>query len=449
MFVFLQQMFWHIIRILFSIGFDTYYKRAVVKNRHYAMQKGPVIIAMNHPNAFMDPVMFSFMAYPPKCYYLARGDVFKNKFASMILEDIGIAPIFRIQDGGKEGLKKNEETYQRVYELLSRDKKVMIFAEGLCVMERRLRPIKKGVPRMVFNAMEEINNPDLIVVPVGVNYTRPYKFRSHLFFNVGEPIRVADYMEQYKEQPARTLNNFIKVLEPKMKELIAHIDNPANDQLVERLEEMFTRDMAKQQGLNYKNLEHELNILKQIVAAINKADKEEKEKVEVLNEKTRIYFEKLNRLKIRDWLVNPSNASKINGGNFLLRVLALFVFSPFYILGLIGNYIPYALSPLILKNKIKNIEFWASFNLAIANVLLLLYYLIQFLTVYYLTGRNPGWAGLTVLISFITGKFALYYHPFLQKTKGLYRVLSQNDKFNELKQSRKEIAGLFESINKN
>ena len=413
------------------------------------MSKGPVIIAMNHPNAFMDPVMFSYVAYPPKCYYLARGDVFKNKFVSMILEDIGIAPIFRIQDGGKEGLKKNEETYQRVYELLKRKKKVMMFSEGLCIMERRLRPVKKGVPRMVFNAMEEIKDPDLTVVPVGVNYSKPYKFRSDLFFNIGEPIRVADYMEEYKAQPARTLNNFIKVLEPRMKELIVHINNPLNDQLVERLEEMYTPGLAEAQGLNCKNPEHNLIVLKQIVASVNKADVEQKEKIETLNLKTRDYFEKLSRLKIRDWLIDPSNSKQVNGKRLIFRMIALLLFSPLYIRGLLGNYIPYAITPLMLKNKVKHIEFWASFNLAVANVLFLLFYILQFFVVYYLTERNPGWAGLAVVVSFITGKLALYYHPFLQKTRGLYRVLTQNEKISQMKKSREEISLLFDSINKN
>jgi glycerol-3-phosphate O-acyltransferase / dihydroxyacetone phosphate acyltransferase len=442
-------MLWHIIRLLFGFGFDTYYKRTVIKNRHYAMQKGPVIIALNHPNAFMDPVMFSYMSFPPKCYYLARGDVFKKKWASLILEEIGIAPIFRIQDAGREGLKKNEETYQRVYELLRSNKKVMIFAEGLCIMERRLRPIKKGVPRMVFNAMEEINDPDLIVVPVGMNYNRPYKFRSNLLINVGEPIRVADFMDEYKAQPARTLNNFIKVLEPKMKELVVHIDNPQNDQVVERLEEMFTRDLAAKQGLDPENVEQAWTILQQIVTIVNKADKEEKEKLETLNERSWNYFEKLERMKVRDWLFDPWNDLQINWGNFMFRAILLLMFFPVYFTGLIGNYLPYALTPLLLKNRIKHIEFWASFNLAIGNLLFLIFYLIQFITVYKLTDKNPGWAGLTVLVSFITGKFVLYYFPFFKKTAGLYRALTQNEKSNELKKSREEIVKLFDSINKN
>ena len=189
-------MIWHLIRYIMAFGMDTFYKRLAIKNRKNIPDKSPAILAINHPNAFMDPAMFAYAAYPPKFYFLARGDVFKGGLFGVILEGLGIAPIYRMRDGGREGLKKNDETYRRVFGMLKENKKVIIFAEGLCVQERRLRPLKKGVPRMVFNAMEEINRPDLTVVPVGVNYTNPKKFRSHLFFNIGEPIPVSEWMEQ-------------------------------------------------------------------------------------------------------------------------------------------------------------------------------------------------------------------------------------------------------------
>jgi hypothetical protein len=85
----------------------------------------------------------------------------------------------------------------------------------------------------------------------------------------------------------------------------------------------------------------------------------------------------------------------------------------------------------------------------VGTLLILIFYTIQFLVTYYLTDRNPGWAGSVVVVSFITGKFALYYHPFLQKTKGLYRVLSHKDEANALKKSREEIIFEFDSLNKN
>lgn len=427
---------------------DTFYKRLAIKNRQNVIVNGPVILAINHPNAFMDPAMFTYVAYPPKFYFLARGDVFKPGIASIVFEGLGIAPIFRLQDGGREGLKKNDDTYRRVFGMLKENKKVIIFAEGLCVQERRLRPLKKGVPRMVFNAMEEINRPDLTVVPVGINYTNPKKFRSNLFFNVGEPIKVVDFMEEYKVQPARTMNAFLKVLEPKMKELIVHIDNPQNDKLVGWLEEMVLRDWCKQQKLNYKNLDHELKVAQQITAIVNKADVENKEVVAELNGKCNSYFSDLDKLKIRDWLINPNNHSKVNWFNFLARSLVLILFSPLWIRGLIGNYVPYKLSQKIVDKKIKSVEFHSSFNMAIGTILMWFYYGLQFYIVNKLA-PNVGWAWLAIVISFITGKFVLYYYPFLQKTRGLVKVLTNREKVEVLKAKRKEILDLIAKINKN
>ena len=186
-------MLWHTFKYYLGFVIAAFFKRAQIKNAHYLKVKGPIIIAMNHPNAFMDPVAFSALVYPPKVNYLARGDTFKKGLITHVLESLGIIPIFRIQDGGKEGLKKNDESYTKVNTLLKKNKKIIIFAEGLCVQERRLRSLKKGVPRMIFGAMETNQLDNLIVVPVGINYTNPSQFRATLFCNVGEPIKMIDY----------------------------------------------------------------------------------------------------------------------------------------------------------------------------------------------------------------------------------------------------------------
>ena len=203
-----------------SLSLNSFYKRIKVKNKRVLEADAPMILALNHPNAFMDPVVFSLVVYPPKFKYLARGDAFKPGIAAYLLESLGLAPIYRIQDGGKEGLQKNSETYDRVNYFLRKRAKIIVFAEGLCIQERRLRPIKKGVPRMVFGAMDAIQNPDFVVVPVGINYSEASKVGSSMFYNIGEPIRVADFYEEYKEHPSKTYNKFIKVLEPRMKDVV-------------------------------------------------------------------------------------------------------------------------------------------------------------------------------------------------------------------------------------
>src|ERR1700741_1600546 len=99
-------MFWHFLRFLFKITLNTFFRKVTVKNSENLRVDKPILIAMNHPNAFMDPIAFSLETYPPKVKYLARGDAFKKGFITFILDSVGIVPIYRIQDAGKEGLKK-------------------------------------------------------------------------------------------------------------------------------------------------------------------------------------------------------------------------------------------------------------------------------------------------------------------------------------------------------
>ena len=89
-----------------SFIFPVFYKRLQIRNAHWLRLKTPAIIAINHPNAFADPVGLGFIMYPTRFWYLARGDVFKPGFMSWILDKIGIIPIYRISEGGKEGLLK-------------------------------------------------------------------------------------------------------------------------------------------------------------------------------------------------------------------------------------------------------------------------------------------------------------------------------------------------------
>lgn len=440
-------MLWHILKYYICFTVTAFFRRLQVKGAEHIRVKGPVIIAMNHPNAFMDPVAFTIAAYPPRVMYLARGDVFRPGLVSALLESIGIVPIYRIQDGGKEGLKKNDETYRRVNSLLNRNQKIIIFAEGLCIQERRLRPLKKGVPRMVFGAMKELDHPNLTVVPVGVNYSNAKNFRGNLFINIGEPLRVADYMPAYDKAPAKTMNQLLQDLEPKMRSLIVHINNRANDRLVEHIEEICKRDWCKAKGLQYKNLEHDLLVSQEITAIVNTASDKAPEQIEQLKKHTNKYFNKLKKLKLRDWLLK--NGTKTHPLYVAARILLLLCGLPLYFAGIIGNYIPYALSYRITNKIVKHVEFHSAINLGIGSFLFLLWYLAQFFIVYAFS-PHIGWPLLYVLVALFSGWFCLYYSPFRKKTMGLYRAmkLKKNEPglWKELGAERAEIIALFERL---
>lgn len=442
-------MLWHIVKYYLSFVITVFFKRHKISNINYIKVKGPVILAMNHPNAFMDAVAFSSMTYPPRVRYLARGDAFKKGIVTWLLESLGIIPIFRMQDAGKDGLIKNNETYQSVNKLLLRNKKIIIFAEGICIQERRLRPLKKGVPRMVFGAMNEVDLNDLTVVPIGINYSAPSQFRSKVFFNIGKPIHINDYMLSYQQAPAKTMNAFLVDLASKMKSLTIHINHIRSETVIGHLEIILKSTYFKKNKLNVNDVEHDFLFSTQLVEVINKAEDHCPEIVAELTKKTTAYFEQLETNNLRDWLIDP-NFQHIKFPYFIIlfRWFLIILTMPIYILGLLTNFIPYKLSYVITTKKVKVKEFKASFYMGIGAVL----FLVNYATLYTIPSvLYSAWLGvIVVIISFLCGYACLFLSPLRKKTKGMWRVLrlqsNQKTCFDALQNQRQEIIKEYETL---
>lgn len=427
-----------------SFSIPAFYKKFQGKNIRYLFTKKPVIIAMNHPNAFTDPIVINFLTRPKTgLKYLARGDAFKPGIATFFLEQFGIVPIFRIQDGGKEGLKKNNESYKRVNELLKKNNKIIVFAEGLCIQERRLRPLKKGVPRMVFGAYDYLNNKDLVVIPIAVNYSKPDKQGSTIFYNVGTPINVSNYEAEYKEQPAKTYNIFLQDLEPKMKELMVQINNPKYDTLVEEIETLITDSELKRNNHKLNNLEQRFYISQKIANKINKLEIDNPIALDSYLIKSKNYFNQLKKLNLRDWLLNPINKSKINIAYILSVFIFLIITSPFAFISLIVNTLPFKLTHFIVKKIIKNNkEFYSSLFIAISLFLFIINYLIWFFILYHFSVNI--WFPLALIAIFmICGYFTTHYIICLKKLIGSIKYRMVSHQTDNLKQLRKELVSLF------
>jgi glycerol-3-phosphate O-acyltransferase/dihydroxyacetone phosphate acyltransferase len=431
-------MIWHITRYLVTFAIPSFYKKVEGKNVKQLRVKGPVIIAMNHPNAFMDPVCITWVSYPVRVHYMARGDAFKPGVASFLLGQLGIVPIFRMRDGGREGLQKNDESYRVVNSLLKKNAKIIIFAEGLCVQERRLRPLKKGVARMIFGAYDYLKTKDLIVIPVGVNYSAPSKLQSKLLYNVGDPISVSDLEASYRESPARTQKQLLELLESKMRELVTHIKDPKNDVLVPQLEEMVMKDWLKRKNLK-NTLENEFEVTRHLTELINNLEELEPEKTANLRQKTQEYHALVRKNRLRDWLIDPLNASKIGPGSLIIRYILMALGLPFYLVGWTVAYSPYKLTEKATKRIVKgNREFYASMALGLGTFIFIFIFLAWFFLIY---AFSPNvLIPLVALVFFmLCSAFALRFHFFMLKTFGMARAVKNQSVYKNLSEKRAEI----------
>jgi len=173
---------------------------------------GPMMLASNHPNSFLDAIILCTIFKKP-VYSLARGDAFKGKLISNILFSLKLLPVYRISEG-VENLEDNYKTFDQCKEIFKKNGIVLIFSEGLCINEWHLRPLKKGTARLAFNSWAD--GIPLKVLPVGINYSSFKNFGKNIQLFFGEFITVDDMnLEDGAGKSIQTFNaNLQKQLAP-------------------------------------------------------------------------------------------------------------------------------------------------------------------------------------------------------------------------------------------
>ncbi len=130
--------------------------------------EGPLLLAVNHPNSFVDAVLLGVIMEKP-VHFIARGDVFEKPAIARLLEQLNMIPIFRIRDG-KDKLSLNDMTFIKSEAILREHKLLLIFVEGFCAHQTTLQlPLKKGAPRIVHDCWQQ--QIPVKVLPVWLQYS--------------------------------------------------------------------------------------------------------------------------------------------------------------------------------------------------------------------------------------------------------------------------------------
>lgn len=156
-------------------------RKIIINNRELLKEKGPLILACNHPNSFLDAILLDVLFQQP-IWSLTRGDAFINKFVGKILLSLRMLPVYRPSEG-VENLSENYITFDKCVEIFRINGVVLIFSEGLCVNEWHLRSLKKGTARLAIKCQDE--NIPLKILPVGINYSSFTRFGKNIFVNFG------------------------------------------------------------------------------------------------------------------------------------------------------------------------------------------------------------------------------------------------------------------------
>ncbi len=426
--------------------FTRFYGKFIVLGKENIPKEGPVIFAPNHLNALMDALVVQSVS--PDNYatiFLARADVFKKEAVAKFMRSAKIMPAFRLRDG-IENLGKNADVFDQGVEVLERNHALGIMPEGNQELERKIRPLVKGIFRIAFAAQSKMGETKSVkIIPIGIDYDDFIKFGKNVIVNIGQPIDVQDYMKAYEVNPAVAVNEIKNRLKTELENLTVHLDTQEFYRCFETTVYAANETMLQKMGLE-DNIVNRFMARREIGKKLVATEKNSKDRILKLNELCVKFNNELKDLnfRIKDISRKPDKISVL-----LLKCLALFLTLPVFIFGFLFNILPF-FSPVFTRKaiKIKFPGFFSSVHYVVGLLTFPLFYLLEIIIVLCIF-TLPWWIGFFLIpVFYFSGKFAFYgWYKVFRKIILDFRLKTirkrHPEKFNSLLVLNKQISDLI------
>ena len=407
------------------IGSRTYFKKFKYQGKEKIPKNAGIIYAVNHQNAFLDAIVIATQTDAP-LNFLARADIFKKKIANKILRNFYMLPVYRQRDGVNT-IEKNKITFDDCHEILNQKGNLVIFPEGNHNYKKTLRPLKKGLARIALGTLSKFGKETpLYIIPLGIDYESHFKMNSDILLNVGEPIKVSDHYSKFIENSVDAINKLTLKIAEDLESLIINIQDIENyDELYyllhgfpfleknqdpKRKFDLRKEKLIKAESLSTQNPEDYKNIITDV----------------------KIVKSFMSKHGIRPYLINKPPSSYLV---LVVLSLILLLLSPFHLIGLVTNYIPYKIPVWFVENKIKDKHFHASLKQAMGVLLFIFYWLLITLSITIF--KDWSYGIIFLLIAPIIAMVNFRYWIILIKVKARwnYKSASKNDEFERTKEA--------------
>ncbi len=389
--------------------FRLYLKHIHVTNLDAIPLNKPVVIACNHPGAFMDPGFIGNII-PKPIHFTTRGDVFANPIVRKILKGMHLNPVYRF-DEGFGNLTKNFETIENLTDVLKNNGIVLIFSEGYGAVDRRLKPLRKGTARIFLQIAAE-HNLDIQLYAAGLTYTHKINFRKSILCSFSEPLFLKDYLTDFITHRQRGYHTFSKELACRISDNFVVVENPECDAMVD----LHINYQCNTEKLSIvpivKHNRKKLTQLQTLSKAINLLFKQDPLAFQELEKRTNAYEEALIHNKISDCGLT---ATKLNFGEWILILLAL----PLSTLGFFFFGIPFLIAKKISDKKVTRIDFYDSVCM---NSVMLIYSIIALTTNILLAFNIGWWSCLTFIIAPALGMITAWTYDALLRDREARRA---------------------------
>jgi glycerol-3-phosphate O-acyltransferase/dihydroxyacetone phosphate acyltransferase len=256
---------YRLLRGLLRISVRAFFRRIEVVGLEHVPETGAVVFFGNHPNSLLDPVLIC-------CFcgrvvrFVAKDVLFRSPLLRPLLRAMGAVPVERRADHGEEPLA-NELAFERLFAVLGAGDAVGIFPEGLSHDQSQLARFKTGAARIALGARGRQPGLALSLVPCGLTYMTPERFRSSVLIQFGPALALATADDAaFQADPRAAARELTERMEARLRALTVNAEDwetlrvldgvrrlyqPPRIRLDERVE------LARRFATHYPSLRHE------------------------------------------------------------------------------------------------------------------------------------------------------------------------------------------------
>jgi 1-acyl-sn-glycerol-3-phosphate acyltransferase len=194
-----MNLFYWFTKSSFKIFFKLFYRLKVYGLNHF--YKGRGIIAPNHTSFFDPPIIAA--TWPEEAFFLARKTLFTSRIFGPMISRLNSYPV--------NGTTQDLGSIKLVCRLLSENKKVVIFSEGVRSMDGELGTIKSGIGMLALRCQAPI-------IPVYLSgcydiwnrHQKTPKFTGKMACVYGSPIDWQEFNHLEKKEAQEAIASRVK-----------------------------------------------------------------------------------------------------------------------------------------------------------------------------------------------------------------------------------------------
>ncbi len=428
----LQRITYVFLNNLARVALRIYFKKITILNKRNLPKDAATIIAPNHPNTMVDPILMATIA-PGWIHFLANYGLFKHPVTKFLMTKVFFSiPVKRPKDVAPGEPINNLATIKQCSQVLGDGGTIFMGPEATSYSYRRIRPMKDGIARIALTAARRKKfNSGLVIMPLGTNYSKPYQFRSEIILKAGRPIQIDQYKDVYKKNKDLATQKIMKELRGQLESLTIHTQNEEENQIL-----VWSEELARTEN-KINTLEEQLEYDRKTLPVLRSWRQNDVSDYENHWQKCHTYFNQIEQENTTDQALMSIHEKE----GKIRKPFILYLLWPFYIIGCILNIVWFV--PQKIFNALKLYKAYTGMvNILTGIVLIPLFYSMVFTVV----GISFGikYLILFMLMTLITGLTILPYQSYLREWKEKINASAIRDK-EKLISLRNDIIGKLET----